>query len=48
MGLPAKCMHFVGSPGWRGEIKRTPETNNLFGACLDTTNTPSEGRFFLV
>ena len=18
MGLPAKCMHFVGSPGWRG------------------------------
>ena len=29
MGLPAKCMHFVGSPGWRGKIKITPETNSL-------------------
>ena len=21
MGLPAKCMHFVGSPGWRGKSR---------------------------
>ena len=43
MGLPAKCMHFVGSPGWHafcgvpgleGEIKITPETNSLFKVCL--------------
>ena len=39
MGLPAKCMHFVGSPGWRGEIKITPETNSIFGASPSTMNS---------
>ena len=39
MGLPAKCMHFVGSPGWRGNsnsprdeqpIRSAPEHNEDF------------------
>ena len=38
MGLPAKCMHFVGSPGWRGGIKITRGTKNPFGAPSSTTN----------
>ena len=40
MGLPAKCMHFVGSPGWRGRnIPR--ETYTLF-SCLSPPQPPSE------
>ena len=42
MGLPAKCMHFVGSPGWRGSQHITRETKSLFGASPSTTNTLSE------
>ena len=49
MGLPAKCMHFVGSPGWRGGgFLLTPETKSLFGASLNTTssliNPPPRGK----
>ena len=30
MGLPAKCMHFVGSPGWRGSLTPMSEDGSLF------------------
>ena len=36
MGLPAKCMHFVGSPGWRGSQHITRGTRSLFVASLNT------------
>ena len=34
MGLPAKCMHFVGSPGWRGKIKITPRDEQSIRSVL--------------
>ena len=37
MGLPAKCMHFVGSPGWRGN-SNSPRDEQLDRACLSKMN----------
>ena len=33
MGLPANCMHFVGSPGWRGNSNSPASTNSLTIPC---------------
>ena len=47
MGLPAKCMHFVGSPGWRGNsnsprdeqlIRSVPEHDEDFDGAPRITN----------
>ena len=35
MGLPAKCMHFVGSPGWRGGILTYPRDEQPIRSVLE-------------
>ena len=37
MGLPAKCMHFVGSPGWRGSLTPMSGDGSLFFPEHDET-----------
>ena len=42
MGLPAKCMHFVGSPGWRGNSNSPASTNSLTIPCTPVVATATK------